>query len=1178
MDVIMKFRKSLSFTVLSAFCLSAHATTYFVDSELGDDNLSGQTATVSGTNGPWQTLAKVAATKLAPGDNILLSCDRTWNETLAINQSGTADLPIKIAAADQNCINPPTISGLQSIPDYAWQQHGNGIWKVKFPYSLVRNGLLSEGKKYWSIWSASNDATISNTAFTCSTGKTAPCLNINTTNSTGLISSAPFALEKGATYNVSFSSFLTMDSNVSKWSVWSPAQDLAIKTGAACLNNQTGSCLTVASNTSVGLLSSNSFSITQGQSYTLTFSAYIPTGKTAKVIVRQSSGSFSTLGLSSSLSGTGSWKSYTHTFTATATETAARLDFEIPTASTIQFQKVKLNLPLTPTKAFVRQNGGSYQNLGLAAATNNLDGVWKDSTYTFTATGTSANARLDFEVPSNSAAQIQNIVVSKVQGNLAVSQLLDNDVPQGIAHHPNRGYDITNPNSMFLKTTATSSTVTDATGKKGSNYLTTGSDLVLPVGTTITAETPITIRNTSYDMSNVKVTAVNGTKISFSPNTNAPLYWAGLGYYFTNQPWMVDSASEWYFDKTNQILYYYPNTPSPENNIKLATSLTGAALNNKSYIQINGINFNGLETGIDASYSKNIVLNDLNISNINTVGIQGESANTLTLQNSTLTRIGQEGIVGRNSDNVVVSNNNFDQIGVILDSSGKVVSIPTRSIGAIVLRQNATVSQNSIKNFGYHGINTHANSLIKNNSLSHGCLVLSDCGGIYIGATAVGTKITGNLVSDLVGNVNGLPNQIFPLQTAGLYTDNGANGNTISGNTVSYAGFSLLLHESYNQTVQNNLLFGARVNEIFVQESGKFITPTGDIHNLAFSNNLIFPVNSTSQLKLQSTVTSLDDFGVFDEDNFSNYYTPNVATEMQTVTTFYTLPQWQAATYNGTLRNIEPNGKVTAPLANYALGYLQSNILPNANFQNKLDLWTGYGSSGTAPTLSLTTCNPQTTSVPCVKLDASTVAGNLATPKFDIQKDHDYFLSFDVRSSDSTQIITAIVRQAGPSYFNSLMIAPLYGTQGTTGWKRYSIIFRAKADALTNGSVPGVSGARIDFTGINAGQSIWLANLELVPVGQQSLPKSATIISNHSFAPHNYDCPSSDTFLCNNYINFATASKVNWPVSLPALGSMVVYTQSLDYPDSDTDGIPNSQDSCIATAIGAAVNSKGCGL
>jgi len=1067
---------------------------------------------------------------------------------------------------------------LQSIPDYAWQQHGNGIWKVKFPYSLVRNGLLSEGKKYWSIWSASNDATISNTAFTCSTGKTAPCLNINTTNSTGLISSAPFTLEKGATYNVSFSSFLTMDSNVSKWSVWSPAQDLAIKTGAACLNNQTGSCLTVASNNSVGLLSSNSFSITQGQSYTLTFSAYIPTGKTAKVIVRQSSGSFSTLGLSSSLSGTGSWKSYTYTFTATATETAARLDFEIPTASTVQFQKVKLNLPLTPTKAFVRQNGGSYQNLGLAATANNLDGVWKDSTYTFTATSTSANARLDFEVPSNSAAQFQNIEIIKVQDNIAISQLLENDLPQGVAHHPNKGFDSTLPNSMYFKTASTSPTVV-VNGKNGSNYFTTGNDFFLPTGGSIKQGTEVTIRNHAYELSHVKVTDVTNNKVSISPNTNMPLYWTGMGYFFTNELWMLDSVNEWYFDASSQVLYYYPSSEPLSNNIKYSNNIIGADLRGKSYIQLDGISFNGIGTGVNAYAAKNITLNNLDISNTLNAAITAENTDTLLVQNSNFNHIGDEGVVCRNSNNTSVINNTFDQIAAVLDNQLKIISIPHRSIGVIVLGNNSRVRGNTISNYGRKGINTLANSVIENNLFTNGCLVNSDCGAIHLDSRAAGTNITGNLINGLVGDVNGLPTNIFPMHTVGVYIDEGSNNNEITGNTITSTEYGIQLHDAYQLKVTNNLVFGSRKNEILIQESFKTLNPEGNVHDLLLTGNKIFPTNPTGQLRLWSTVTNLNDFGVFDGNLYSNYYNPSVVSERYGLTKYYTLSAWQASTFNGVTRNNEPNGKVAAPLGNYTIGLLQSNIISNANFQNGTTNWSRYGTNGTGPAWTLTNCTPAQTTVACIEVDASIVAGNLSTPKFDIQKDHDYFLSFDVRASDSSQVISAIVRQAGPTYFNNLMSVPLTGTQGTTGWKRYSTIFKATADALIDGSIAGVSGARIDFTGIKAGQSIWLANLELIPVGQQSeLQKTATIISNPSFVPQNYGCPTNDAFLCNNYINFATASKVNWPISLPALGSAVIYTQSLDYPDTDMDGIPNSQDLCSSTSIGVAVNSKGCGL
>jgi|GEM_PF-1648710 len=1185
----MFFKKIAFIGVICAFCSSSFATTFYIDAENGNDSWSGQSQIASASDGPWQSLAKVAATTLLPGDTVLLSCNQTWHETLKINQSGTADAPITIGAYGDSCDSPPLISGLQQIPDYAWEPSKNGIWKTQLPATLIKNGYLSNGKSNWGIWSTTNDASISPSVDNCITGKTPPCLTVNGGNSSGLLSSTPFPLIKGVSYKVSFSSLLSakqfipngnLENGTSRWGAWSPTNDLQLMPGTTgCLDGQAAPCLSVKSNISLGLLTSGTFPVIKDVTYTLTFSAYIPTGKVIKTIVRQSAVPYATLGsVSPVMSGGSTWKNYSFSFTAKATESAARVDFEIPAASMIQIQKINLKLPTTPIKASVRQASNSFQILGLDASANSLDAEWKDSTFTFTATNSVPNARLDFEIPTNSKVQLQKIVLNKAEESGSVSQLLNNNIPQAIAHHPNKGFDNALPDSMYFKIASTSSTVIDVNGKQGSNYFVTGSDFFLPDGGSIDPGTQVTIRDHGWDLAHVKVSSVTGNKVEITPNTNYALKWSGLGYFFTDELWMLDSPNEWHFDTSTKTLYFYSDNTAPGSNIKLANSLIGADLKYKKNIQLDGINFDGVDIGVDVGFCENILLSNLDIRNVKTIGVLGQSVKALTLQNSNLIRIGQEGIVARDSSNVTVNNNSFDQIGVILDPSSNITSIPERNVAVVALRKNATVVGNRISNFAYLGINTHANSTIENNYLANGCLILADCGGIYVDNNSAGTKIIGNIVNGLIGDTNGLPVPPFYKHSVGIYIDNGAYDNIIEGNTITNAEYGIQLHDSYNQQIRNNLLFGAKRTEFWIQETSKSVTSTGNIHDLVVSGNTFFPTVSSSQLQLSSTVSSLNDFGSFDGNIFSNYYSNNVATDIYGTTTNYTLGQWQAATFNGTSRNLEPNGKIAAPLSNYAHGLLKSNIVPNANFQNGIAGWSLYGTNGTGPSRTLTTCNPEQVAVACIKIDASTVAGNALTPIFNINKDFYYLLSFDALTSDATQIVTAIVMQAGPTYWNSVMPSPLSGTQGTNGWKRYSLIFKATNNALTNGSVSGVSGARIGFTGIKANQSLTLANLELIPLEQTPLTKSAKIITNPLFTAQSFNCPSSDELLCSNYISFIDRTRVQWPITLPALGSKVIFSQSLDFPDADQDGIADSQDTCPNTVLGAGVNSKGCAL
>lgn len=68
-------------------------TTYYVDSASGSDANAG-----TSTAAPWQSLAKVNATTLQPGDQVLFKGGSTWTGSLTVSASGTAALPITIGA------------------------------------------------------------------------------------------------------------------------------------------------------------------------------------------------------------------------------------------------------------------------------------------------------------------------------------------------------------------------------------------------------------------------------------------------------------------------------------------------------------------------------------------------------------------------------------------------------------------------------------------------------------------------------------------------------------------------------------------------------------------------------------------------------------------------------------------------------------------------------------------------------------------------------------------------------------------------------------------------------------------------------------------------------------------------------------------------------------------------
>ncbi len=77
-----------SFLILSG---NLWSTTYYVDSQLGDDSFDGHSPSPGqGNVGPWKTIEKVNNISFSPGDQVLFKRGSVWNDETLIPQNGGA--------------------------------------------------------------------------------------------------------------------------------------------------------------------------------------------------------------------------------------------------------------------------------------------------------------------------------------------------------------------------------------------------------------------------------------------------------------------------------------------------------------------------------------------------------------------------------------------------------------------------------------------------------------------------------------------------------------------------------------------------------------------------------------------------------------------------------------------------------------------------------------------------------------------------------------------------------------------------------------------------------------------------------------------------------------------------------------------------------------------------------
>ena len=129
---------ALALTSLLALPLSsALATTYYVDSVAGLDTYSGQS-----TSTPWQTLTKVNALAIQPGDTILFKRGCAWSGFLAPqNAQGTSIAPIVFDAYGTGAA--PIINGVNT-------DNAVLIWSAKYftfqNFTVTNDGSYDKGR------------------------------------------------------------------------------------------------------------------------------------------------------------------------------------------------------------------------------------------------------------------------------------------------------------------------------------------------------------------------------------------------------------------------------------------------------------------------------------------------------------------------------------------------------------------------------------------------------------------------------------------------------------------------------------------------------------------------------------------------------------------------------------------------------------------------------------------------------------------------------------------------------------------------------------------------------------------------------------------------------------------------------------------------------------------------
>ena len=296
----------------------------------------------------------------------------------------------------------------------------------------------------------------------------------------------------------------------------------------------------------------------------------------------------------------------------------------------------------------------------------------------------------------------------------------------------------------------------------------------------------------------------------------------------------LDSAGEYYFDRTNQFVYCWPpgNTTNGTSQVSYTSNLLNIAL-------CSNLVFRGLTVEATTLYpvvvqtSTNITFDNCVFKNSAGDGVYtSESANILVTSCS-ISNIGQRAVEMLFGG---VRSNRYSANGIVTNCVIHDFARLDYSVTGILLKDiGYTVTHNRIYNAPHSAIIFPGNdNTIEYNEIYNVCTGSSDAGAVYAGNN---WSFGGNIVRyNWLHDIHVAADATDATQVMGLYLDDCLSGVSIYGNCFDRTDHAILLGGGRNNTISNNLFIDSLTASV---QTDQRLTSWGASIITALSNNLI---------------------------------------------------------------------------------------------------------------------------------------------------------------------------------------------------------------------------------------------------------------------------------------------------------------------------------------------------